>query len=355
MIQDNFRRIGIIGGGAWGTALAQTLARTGCEVMIWTHEASTASEINNHHTNEFFLAGISLNRNIKATLSLELLAENDLLLMTSPSQHIRSIASKILPYINNSTPLLICAKGIEQSSGKLLTEVLTEELPDITFGVLSGPSFACEVARGLPAALTLASQQENLNTRFARTLGSKCFRIYWTDDMIGVQLGGAIKNVLAIAAGMVEGKELGANAHAAIVTRGFAEMCRFAKKLGARTETLSGLSGLGDLLLTCSSSHSRNMTLGRALGQGHSIEKILGARKTVTEGIYTAQAIVKIAQKKEINVPISSAVNAIIGGKTTVNEAIDGLMKRALRAERDSFATELSVLDKPSLMSPNNG
>ena len=335
MAPHNFQRIGIVGGGAWGTALAQTLAAAGREVTIWAYEAGTVREINEYHTNSVFLAGITLNRRITATASLERIAESDLLLMVPPAQHLRRIATQLQPYLPPTTPLLICAKGIEQSSGKLLGEILAEEMPGVTYGVLSGPSFASEVARGLPAALTVACPEESLSTRVAAALGSRFLRIYWTDDLTGVQLGGAVKNVLAIAAGIVDGKELGTNAHAALVTRGFAEMRRFAQALGARPETLNGLAGLGDLLLTCGSPQSRNMSLGRALGKGGALDEILGARKSVTEGVYTAQAMVKIAQDKGIEIPIATAIEAIVNGQITVNDAIDGLMARPLRAESD--------------------
>ncbi|MEM7750336.1 MAG: NAD(P)H-dependent glycerol-3-phosphate dehydrogenase, partial [Pseudomonadota bacterium] len=217
-----------------------------------------------------------------------------------------------------------------------LGDVLSEEFPGAEIGVLSGPSFAAEVARGLPAAVTVACDSEALGKQIAKTLGSRQLRIYWSSDLKGVQLGGAVKNVLAIAAGIVDGKKLGANAHAALVTRGFAEMRRIGTALGARAETLSGLSGLGDLLLTCGSPQSRNMSLGRALGEGQSLQGILGERKAVTEGVYTAQAVVEISAKHGIEVPISASVKGIVEGRLTVDEAIDGLMARPLRSEIDN-------------------
>ena len=332
-----FQRIGVIGGGAWGTALAQTLAEAGRKVTIWAHEADTVREINEHHTNRLFLAGIALNPRIVATVSLADIAHNDLLLMVTPAQHLRRVAAQLQPHIASATPILVCAKGIEQTTGKLLGKILSEELPRTVHGVLSGPSFARDVARGMPAALTVACPEKSLCERVAAALGSQKLRIYWTDDLIGVQIGGAVKNVLAIAAGIVDGKKLGASAHAALVTRGFAEMRRFAEALGARPETLSGLSGLGDLLLTCGSPQSRNMSLGRALGEGLALDDILGERKAVTEGVYTAEAVLRIAREKGIEVPIAAAVKAIVNHEISVDDAIHGLMARPLRAEIEVF------------------
>ena len=239
----------------------------------------------------------------------------------------------LAPHLAHGKPLVICAKGLEQATGKLLGEVVGESLPQATLAVLSGPSFAADVVRGLPAALTLACADEALGTRLVETLGNRPFRLYRSTDLDGVQLGGAVKNVLAIAAGIVEGKGLGASAHAALVTRGFAELRRFGEALGARPETLMGLSGLGDLLLTCGSPQSRNMSLGRALGQGQTLAAMLGSRRSVAEGVYTAAAVVKVAAEKGIDMPISHAVHAIVDGRPTVDAAIDALLSRPLRAE----------------------
>ena len=230
-------------------------------------------------------------------------------------------------------PLVLCAKGLEQASGKLLGEVVSEALPQARAAVLSGPSFAADVVRGLPAALTLACADEELGTQLVDTLGYRQLRLYRSTDIIGTQLGGAVKNVLAIAAGIVEGRALGASAHAALVTRGFAELRRFGEALGARPETLMGLSGLGDLLLTCGSPQSRNMSLGRALGQGQTLESILGARRSVAEGVYTAAAVARVAAEKGIDMPIAQAVHAIVAGKLTVDAAIEALLSRPFRAE----------------------
>jgi glycerol-3-phosphate dehydrogenase (NAD(P)+) len=253
--------------------------------------------------------------------------------MVAPAQHVRAMGAALAPHLAPEKPVVICAKGLEQATGKLLAQVLGESLPQATLAVLSGPSFAADVVRGLPTALTLACSDTALGVRLAQTLSSRPFRIYRSSDLVGVQLGGAVKNVLAIAAGIVEGKGLGASAHAALVARGFAEMRRFSEALGARSETLMGLSGLGDLLLTCGSPQSRNMSLGRALGQGQDLAAILAARRSVAEGIYTAAAVVKVAAEKGIDMPISQAVHTVVEGRQTVDEAIDALLSRPLRAE----------------------
>ncbi|MGC1344620.1 MAG: NAD(P)H-dependent glycerol-3-phosphate dehydrogenase, partial [Methyloceanibacter sp.] len=230
-------------------------------------------------------------------------------------------------------PLVIGAKGIEQSTGQLLSEVIAEVLPQVQTAVLSGPSFAAEIARGLPAAVTLATASETQGRALAHALSHFSFRCYWSDDVAGAELGGALKNVYAIAAGIVAGKKLGASAHAALVTRGFAEMVRFGAALGARRETMTGLSGLGDLVLTCGSPQSRNMSLGIALGEGRSLSEVLMPRLSVIEGIYTASAVVEMAAARGIEMPIALAVHAVVSGLATVDEAIDALLARPLRPE----------------------
>jgi glycerol-3-phosphate dehydrogenase (NAD(P)+) len=227
----------------------------------------------------------------------------------------------------------MCAKGLEQSTGKLMGEVMAKALPAATQAVLSGPSFAADVARGLPAAVTIATAEEALGEQLASALGYRNLRIYWSADMIGVQLGGAVKNVLAIAAGIVHGRGLGASAHAALVTRGFAELRRFGAVLGARPETLMGLSGLGDLLLTCGSPQSRNMSLGHALGRGDTLKSVLDGRRSVAEGVYTAAAVTRVAAQHGIDMPICGAVHGIVGGKLSIDAAIEALLSRPFRAE----------------------
>jgi glycerol-3-phosphate dehydrogenase (NAD(P)+) len=327
------RTIGVIGAGAWGTALAQTARLAGRDVALWAREAEVADEINSAHRNSIFLPGVALDAGLAATSDLAEIAERDAILLVPPAQHVRQVAAALAPLLVPGTPVVVCAKGLEQATGKLMGEVLAETLPEATLAVLSGPSFAADVARGLPAALTLATESPDLGQRLAEAIGYRNFRLYWSNDTVGVQLGGATKNVLAIAAGIVDGKELGASAHAALVTRGFAEMRRLGAALGARAETLAGLSGLGDLVLTCGSPQSRNMSLGRALGQGQKLDDVLGARRSVAEGVYTAAAVVRLAGEHGIEMPIAAAVNAIVTGALDVDTAVEALLARPFRAE----------------------
>jgi glycerol-3-phosphate dehydrogenase (NAD(P)+) len=328
-----FSSIGIVGGGAWGTALAQTMRLAGRDTLIWAREPEVVDDINKRHANTGFLPGVSLDPGLRATADLAQIAACDVVLMVTPAQHVRTVGSALAPQLAHGKPLVMCAKGLEQATGKLLGDVAAEVLPRARFAVLSGPSFAADVVRGLPAALTLACADDGLGERLADTLGYRQFRLYRTDDVVGALLGGAVKNVLAIAAGIVEGRSLGASAHAAVVTRGFAELRRFGVALGARPETLMGLSGLGDLLLTCGSPQSRNMSLGRALGQGQVLQSILGERRSVAEGVTTAAAVAKVAAEKGIDMPISEAVHAIVSGKVTVDQAIEALLSRPFRVE----------------------
>lgn len=325
--------VGIIGAGAWGTALAITARRAGRDVRLWAHERETVAAINETHRNDVFLPGITLDPAIKATSSIEEIAKCDMLLTVTPAQFLRGIASDLAPYIRQGQPLILCSKGIEQATGKLMSQVAAEALPTAEIAVLSGPSFAAEVARGLPAAVTLAVADETLGSALSHALSDAPFRCYWSGDVIGAEIGGAVKNVYAIAAGIVIGKELGASAHAALVTRGFAEMARFGVALGARLETMVGLSGLGDLVLTCGNPQSRNMSLGIALGQGRSVEDALKGRLTVTEGVPTASAMVEMAAARNIDMPIATAVHSVISGSATVEEAIEALLARPLRPE----------------------
>ncbi len=325
--------VSIVGAGAWGTALAQTLVQSGKSVMIWAREADVAADINERHVNRTFLPGVPLDSGVRATGNLRDIARTDAVLLAVPAQHLRFVATELARDLAPELPVVICAKGIEQSSGKLMGDVASEVLPQALIAVLSGPSFAADVVRGFPAALTLACRSEAAGKALAAGLSSRQMRLYWSSDVVGAELGGSVKNVLAIAAGIVAGRELGASAHAALVTRGFAELRRFAEAYGARSETLMGLSGLGDLILTCGSPQSRNMSLGRALAAGQSLSGILESRSAVTEGVYTAGAVVKLARAKNIDMPIAEAVHAIIEGQITVDDAIAGLMQRPLKAE----------------------
>jgi glycerol-3-phosphate dehydrogenase (NAD(P)+) len=328
-----FATIGVIGGGAWGTALAGTMRRAGRAALLWAREAEVVDEINTAHVNSRFLPGAALDPDLRATGSLADLAGSQVVLLVSPAQHVRATCAALKLHLAAGTPVVICAKGLEQATGKLLSELVGETLPQAPLAVLSGPSFAADVVRGLPAALTLACTDESLGSQLVDALGYRQFRLYRSSDIVGTQLGGAVKNVLAIAAGIVEGKALGASAHAALVTRGFAELRRFGEALGARSETLMGLSGLGDLLLTCGSPQSRNMSLGRALGRGETLASVLAGRHSVAEGVYTAAAVTKVAAQKGIDMPIAQAVQAIIAGEVTVDAAIEALLSRPFRAE----------------------
>jgi glycerol-3-phosphate dehydrogenase (NAD(P)+) len=325
--------VGVVGGGAWGTALAQTLRLAGRDVVLWARETDTVEEINARHVNTLFLPGVGLDPKLRATTKLADIAAQDVVLMVAPAQHVRAVSTELAPRLRPGQPFVVCAKGIERETGKLMGEVVAEVVPNATRAALSGPSFAADVARGLPAAVTIACEREDVGRKLAESLGYRQFRIYWSSDITGVELGGAVKNVLAIAAGIVDGKGLGASAHAALVTRGFAELRRFGMALGARPETLTGLSGLGDLILTCGSPQSRNMSLGRALGQGRTLDEVLGERRAVTEGVFTAAAVVRLAKAKGIEMPIAEAVNAIVEGRVTVDAAIAGLMQRPFKAE----------------------
>jgi glycerol-3-phosphate dehydrogenase (NAD(P)+) len=331
--------VGIVGAGAWGTALGITARRAGRDVMIWGYEPATVTDIQQNHRNEVFLPGISLDPAIAATARLTEVANRDLLLLATPAQHARNIVSELEPHLKNEQVLVICSKGLEQTSGKLLSRVVSEIAPRLKIAVLSGPSFATEVARGLPAAVTLATAEEALGRALAYALSHSPFRCYWSDDILGVEIGGAVKNVYAIAAGIVAGKKLGASAHAALVTRSFAEMARFATALGARRETLTGLSGIGDLVLTCGSVQSRNMSLGIELAEGRRIDEVLGRRLSVTEGVHTVTALVEMAAARGLDMPIAQAVHAVISGLATVDEAIEALLARPLRPE-------LGVMDR---------
>lgn len=325
--------IGVVGGGAWGTALAAAARLAGSRTLLWARNASVVDEINDRHTNTAFLPGCGLDAELAATADLSRMADVDAVLLATPAQTQRPMALALAPYIAPGRPVVICSKGIEQSTGKLMTEVLAETLPDCRMAVLSGPGFADDVVRGLPTALTLACHDEALGKTLAGAIGCRHFRLYWTGDTVGVAFGGAMKNVLAIAAGIVHGRALGASAHAALVTRGFAEMRRLGAAFGANPDTLVGLSGLGDLLLTCGSAQSRNMRLGQLLGQGRTLSEALAALHSTAEGVYTAAAAVRIADAHGIEVPIAAAVHAIIEGHVTVDGAIEALLSRPFRSE----------------------
>lgn len=334
MTQKTYQNIGVVGGGAWGTALAQTARAAGRDVILWARETETVSSINEDHENLAFLKGVPLDPGIEAVGEFGSFADCDAILLVAPVQHSRAVLTEMKSSVADDVPVVICSKGLEQASGKLMSAVVSECLPNAIPVVLSGPSFAIEVAQGKPAAVTMACADEPLGEALSKALGHRALRPYWSNDVIGAQIGGAVKNVLAIAAGVIAGKDLGQNAHAALVTRGFAEMVRLGQTLGGRLETLAGLSGFGDLLLTCGSTTSRNMSLGKALGEGQTLEEILQSRTSVSEGVYTASAVVDLAAKHNIEMPISAAVAEVVTGRTNVDDAIEALLKRPLRGEQ---------------------
>jgi len=323
-------KLGIIGGGAWGTALAQVASAAGSETLLWAIEPEVVEAVNSRHENPLFLPGVSLNPSIAATADLPALAACDALLAVTPAQHMRSILEQA-PV--GDKPLVLCAKGIEESTGKLLHEVARETCPDSPIAVLSGPTFAHEVANGLPTAVTLAAEDLSLAERLRERIARPAFRIYVSDDVAGAEIGGAVKNVLAIACGVVEGKGLGQNARAALVARGFAEMRRFGLACGAKRETLGGLSGLGDLVLTCSSASSRNYSLGVGIGQGRAAAELLANRRTVAEGAFTAPVLARVSREKGIDMPIVNAVDALVAGRASVEQVLDELLSRPPRPE----------------------
>ena len=333
MAAKQISNIAVIGAGAWGTALAQVAARAGCRVTLWAREAEVAEAINRRHVNALFLPGIPLEATIRATTEMAEAATAEALLMVTPAQHMRRVLTELAPVVAAGTPVVLCAKGIEQETGKLLTEVLAETVPQAQAAVLSGPSFAAEVARGLPTAVTLACADETTGEALAHAIGLPTFRPYYSADLTGAEIGGAVKNVLAIACGIVEGKKFGESARAALTTRGFAELTRLGLTLGARAETLTGLSGLGDLILTCNSVKSRNMSLGMALGEGKTLDEIMGARNSVSEGVHSAAAVVALAARHKVEMPIAEAVAAIVAGKAGVDEAIAALLARPIGRE----------------------
>ena len=326
-------RVGVIGGGAWGTALAQVAARAGSQAVLWAHEDEVVKAVNLAHQNPLFLPGVLIDAMVTATADVADLASADIVLAVAPAQHLRGILSALAPHARAGLPVVLCAKGIEATSLKLMTQVLAETIPLAAPAVLSGPSFAGEVARGLPTAVTLASSDLGLARMIAELIATQSFRPYVATDMIGAEAGGAVKNVLAIACGIVEGRELGRSAHAALITRGFAELTRLAVALGGQAETVAGLCGLGDLVLTCSSPQSRNMAVGLALGRGETLQETLAGKLSVAEGVASAPAVTALAARLGVETPICEAVRAILAGEIEVTPAINALLARPLKAE----------------------
>ncbi|XUU60483.1 NAD(P)H-dependent glycerol-3-phosphate dehydrogenase [Erythrobacter sp. HA6-11] len=323
--------IGVLGAGAWGTALAQMLASDGTEVLLWALESELVDEINTAHTNSIYLPSATLAPSIRATGELDDMTGVETVLVVTPAQHLGSIVSKLR---EPPRDLVLCSKGIEAGSGRLMNDVARDACPGADIAVLSGPTFAHEVAAGLPTAVTLACGGGRAQwNRLAPQIARPAFRPYYSDDVTGAEIGGSIKNVLAIACGVVDGLQLGQNARAALIARGYAEMLRFGENMGAEAETLAGLCGLGDLVLTCSSTSSRNFSLGKALGEGQSAEALMTDRRTVAEGAHTAPVLKQLAQDRGIAMPIVDAVNAILEG-ASAGQVVAKLLSRPLRAER---------------------
>ncbi len=327
------KKIGIIGAGAWGTALAMVARRAGRAVVVQAREAEVAASINEGHENTLFLPGVALDPAIVATTELTGAADADAVLLAAPAQHTRDLCIALAPIRSPGVPVIVCAKGIEQDTSALMSEVVAETLPGAPLAVLSGPTFAAEVARDQPCAVTLACADRDLAEALAAALGAPRFRIYHSPDVIGAQVGGAVKNVLAIACGIVEGRALGDNTRAALITRGLAEIVRLGLAKGARAETFRGLSGLGDLSLTCNAMQSRNFSLGVALGRGQSLDGIVAARASVAEGVFSAAAVTALARRLAVEMPISAAMDGVLNHAADIDATIAGLLARPPGAE----------------------
>jgi glycerol-3-phosphate dehydrogenase (NAD(P)+) len=323
----SFKSVAVIGAGAWGTALAAVAARAGRDVVLYARSAERAAQIAATRSNPK-LSGARLDTSVTVTNDIALAGRTDIILIATPAQNLREAVTAISPHLHKATPVIASAKGIERGTHKFMTEVIAEAAPDAMPAILSGPSFADDVARGFPTAVTLAAKDEELASALVQALGSSTFRPYHTTDVRGVEIGGAAKNVLAIAAGIVVGRKLGASAQAALTTRGFSELTRLGRACGARNETMAGLSGLGDLILTCSSLQSRNFALGIALGRGEA-----RPRDKLAEGEFTAPVLIELAASQNVDMPVSNAVAAILGGAMTIDAAIESLLTRPFKAE----------------------
>jgi glycerol-3-phosphate dehydrogenase (NAD(P)+) len=324
-------RIGVLGAGAWGTALANVAAHGGGPVALWGRNAEHIEEIARERENRRYLPGLPLVAGVVPTSDLASIEEADIILAVTPAQSLRDAARRARPHIRKGAAVVVCAKGLERDQRKFMTEIIADEAPQVDIAILSGPSFAADVCKGLPTAVTLAAHDDALAKILCSRLSTKNFRLYRSNDVRGVEIGGAAKNVLAIACGMSNGRELGASAQAALVARGFAELMRLGRALGARQETLMGLSGLGDLVLTCGSAQSRNFALGFAFGRGEAVQN--GARGKLAEGAFTAKVLVEMAHERGVEMPISEAVDAILDGRLSVEAAVEALLLRPLKAE----------------------
>ena len=333
-IKTSQNSFGVIGGGAWGTALATLLASQGHDTLLWAYETTCSNDINSNHMNSTYLDGAVLSKSLRATSDLADLSGRDIILCVVPAQHTRGILKQFRPYSRAGQAVVLCSKGIETGTLSLMTDVLLAELPDVIPAVLSGPSFAIDVAKGLPTAVTLACADPDQADKLAHLLSAPTFRPYTSTDLIGAEIGGAIKNVLAIACGIVLGMGLGRSAHAALIARGFAEMTRLGEAMGANPATLTGLCGLGDLVLTCSSQQSRNMSCGFALGEGENLEDFLKSRNVVVEGVGSAPAVLELACQYNVDMPICTSVAGIVAGTIDAKTAVLNLLNRPLKAEQ---------------------
>lgn len=329
-------RLAVIGAGAWGTALALASgrARVAPVTTLWAHEPDVVQTINRERTNPVYLPGVVLPATLRATANLaEAARDAAIVLLAVPAQHLRSVSGQLAPHLAPNATLVLCAKGIEVGTGKLMSEVLSETAPRSALAVLSGPTFAAEVAAGKPTAVTLACPDEARGRDLVAAIGSAALRPYLSDDIIGAQVGGAVKNVIAIACGIVEGRRLGDNARAALMTRGLAEIMRLGTALGGKRETLMGLSGLGDLALTCNGVQSRNMSLGIALGRGKTLAEVLAGRRSIAEGVATAAAVRALAEKRGVDMPIVGAVDAIVHHGADITRTIAAVLERPFKSE----------------------
>lgn len=336
---SNNYQVGVIGGGAWGTALAILANRAGSDVVFCTRNKNVIESIEERRTNDIHLPGVFVDPNIRLTQQMSQVCKSDVVVMAVPSHVLRSAVIALSDLIDANVPIVVATKGIERGSLMLMGEVVSSVLPKNPIAILSGPNFAEEAARGMPTATTLACRDPNIAQMLIYAIGGKLFRPYYTDDVISAQIGGSVKNVISIAAGIAHGKKLGDNARAALITRGFAEMTRLSMAKGGRVETMTGLAGLGDLVLTCCSTKSRNMSVGIALGQGKSIQEVFPAQsRMIVEGVATAESVVRMAQKLSISMPICEAVHAVLWEEAGVDQVIRGLLERPFAPEFDAAA-----------------
>jgi len=331
---QNYKKISVIGAGAWGTALAEVISRQGNEVNLWAREGDVVKSINTSNTNDLYLPNIKLSKLIIAQNNITDVLNCDLLLMVTPAQFMRSILNSLKSCLNEEVPIVLCSKGIETETLSLMSEIAESIMPNNPLAVLSGPSFAIDVVNNKPTAVTLACKNPTIGKSIADSINLATFRPYLSEDVIGAQIGGATKNVIAIAAGVVEGQELGDSARAATIARGYSEINRLAVALGGQEETLAGLSGMGDLILTCNSETSRNFSLGMKLGQGLNAHEATNNLSSVAEGMYSAKAIDKLSKKLGIEMPITNAVNDLIERNRSLGEIIDDLLSRPIRREK---------------------